>query len=153
MSEYHKLIGEIPESLHEKYMIMIMKELDKHDECKSEKLLKHLKDMDSYDNYISSEEYDELIGKLYNPKGIIDNFNCSELEVYLTNNGYKLEYEGKYNKYALFLAINYIKNLHCEFIEQLVSSGRYNKPSVCYQLAIDHLLTNKKGWIRDLFCL
>lgn len=153
MSDYSQLIKEIPNGLHDKYLCLVMKELDKHCIGASQNILSIVKGIHSYDNYITKDEYDELIMTLVNKDGIVDNFKCEEIERYLTASGYKLDCEGKYNKYALFLAMNYVRYRHNEFVKLISSSTNYGKLAICHQLATDHLNSGKKNWIRDLFCL
>ena len=111
--------------------------------------------MADFNNYVSEDEAAETVSRLVNADGTTGpKWQPDTLFSKVSELGGDIERPGKFNRWALYTAMNMMHSDHYPFLQKWGEGNPDTVALMCYELAVDKLTDkDRPRWIREYFHL
>lgn len=111
--------------------------------------------MNTFNNYMCESEALDVVEKMQNADGTVGpKWDSDTLFSKVTELGGEIEHLPKYNKWALYVAMNMISSDHSAFLQKYSNGDADSYALMCYELAVSKLTDkDRPRWIREYFHL
>ena len=118
-------------------------------------LLDIIEGMNSYNNYVCEREALDITEKMQNADGTTGaKWSPDTLFNKVVELGGEIEHAPKYNKWALYTAMNMVSSDHSSFLQKYSQGDANAYALMCYELAVSKLTDkDRPKWIREYFRL